>query len=334
MNTRYCNDDRILPLCAVFLLTVVASGAARDPLVRSCRPPLPPVGAAVEYEDLDGDGDPDVLRTVTVEGVPLQWIDDDDDMAGTDLAGDVDSDCLMIDRNRDGAYGGPEDMIVDWNDENADGRADMQVVAENAKPSDTGWGPGHYMIVVDADGDGVFNYIDWSDFKLKCWEHSGLAHFFEDYLGTSLFLKMHTATANIRDLRYNWENPFLFYDEDGDGVSEKAIRLCDSPKIHKPPTDGFALPAEGREVTDEMRRVEFNRMIDWVSIAQDLDNDSTAGNEFDFDITLHFQGQGFDYRDQVHPYKSMRGLPEADRFFYDPRWRQITELIYPDHEAV
>ncbi len=333
MNSQCRGDRSVLRLCAVFLLAAVASGTARDPLVRSYRAPLPPVGSAVEYEDLDGDGDPDVLRAVTAEGVPLQWIDDDDDMSTTNLAGDADSDCLMIDRNRDGAYGGPEDLMIDWNDEDADGRADMQVVAENAKRSDTGWGPGHYMIVVDVDGDGVFNYIDWSDYTLECWEHSGLAHFFEDYLGTSLFLKMHTATANIRDLRYNWENPFLFYDEDGDGVSEKAIRLCDSPKIHEPPTDDFALPADGREVTDEMRRVEFTQKIDWVSIAQDLDNDSTAGNEFDFDMTLNFQGPGFGYADQVHTFKSMRGLKESDRFFYDPRWRQITELFYPDHGA-
>ena len=331
MRDRDC--DRSLTLCAVFMLVAVLPSAAADPLVRRYHPPLPPVGATVEYEDLDGDGDPDVLRFVTAAGVPLQWIDDDDDMSTTDLAGDGDSDCLMIDRNCDGVYGGPQDLMIDWNDEDADGRPDMQVVAENAKLTDTGWGPGHYMIVVDVDGDGVFNYIDWSDFKLKCWEHSGLSHFLEDYLGTSLFLKMHTATANIRDLRYNWENPFLFYDEDGDGVSEKAIRLCDSPKIHKPPSDDFALPADGRDVTDEMRRVEFTRKIDWASIAQDLDNDSTAGNEFDFDMTLHFQGLGFDYSDQVHTFKSMRGLKEAERFFYDPRWRQITELIYPAHDA-
>jgi hypothetical protein len=29
----------------------------------------------------------------------------------------------------------------------------------------------------------------------------------------------------------------------------------------------------------------------------------------------------------------MRGLPEADHYFLDPRWRQITELIYPDHKS-
>jgi len=319
-------------LAGAFLAYAGAAVEARvNPLVRPYRPPLPPVGAVVEYEDLDGDGDPDVLRYVTADGTPLQWIDDDDDMTWTDLTGDTDSDCLMVDRNRDGVYGGPGDIIIDWVDNDGDGRADMQVVAENAKLTDTGWGPGHYMIVMDSDGDEVFHYLDWTDFTLKCWEHSGASRFFTDYLGTSLFLKMHTATANIRDLRYNWENPFLFYDHDGDGLSEMAVRLCDSPQIHKPPEEGFGLPANGRDVTDAMRRVEFTKKIDWVSIALDLDNDSVPGNEFDFDMTLHFQGPGFDYSDQVHPVPGLRGLPEADRFFYDPRWRQLTELIYPDH---
>ncbi|MPN04000.1 hypothetical protein SDC9_151236 [bioreactor metagenome] len=36
--------------------------------------------------------------------------------------------------------------------------------------------------------------------------------------------------------------------------------------------------------------------------------------------------------DQVHKIKHLRGLPEADKFFLDPRWRQLTELIYSDHD--
>ena len=65
----------------------------------------PPVGYEVEYLDLDGDGDPDVIKSITINDTPVLWIDDDDDMQYGDLEGDTDSDCLLIDRNRDGKYG-------------------------------------------------------------------------------------------------------------------------------------------------------------------------------------------------------------------------------------
>lgn len=32
--------------------------------------------------------------------------------------------------------------------------------------------------------------------------------------------------------------------------------------------------------------------IDWASLAVDIDNDNTTGNEFDFDFTIGFQGKG------------------------------------------
>ena len=55
-----------------------------------------------------------------------------------DLEGDMDSDCLMLDRNRDGHYGSGYDLIVDWNDEDGNGEPDMQVVADNSGLDDRG----------------------------------------------------------------------------------------------------------------------------------------------------------------------------------------------------
>ena len=81
-------------------------------------------------EDLDNDGDADLIYSTLFDSIPIIWIDDDDDMRNTDWEGDLDNDCLIMDRNRDGIYAGPEDISIDWVDNNADGIADMQVVVE------------------------------------------------------------------------------------------------------------------------------------------------------------------------------------------------------------
>ena len=287
------------------------------------RLPLPPVGYQVEYIDLNGDGKPDAIKSVTVNDTPILWLDDDGNMKEGDIEGDMINDCLLIDRNKDGIYGGQGDLIIDWVDTDDDGKADMQIVIEYPKKN-TGevWPNGHYMIMRDLDKDNIFNYINWNDFSLRCWDKNGVCDFYEDYSGQTMFMKIHTSTYDIKDLRLNWENPFLFYDEDGDGLTEMAIRFVDSPKIKdrsKPSNSYVNRQLEGR--------------IDWVSMAVDLDNDNGPGNEFDFDFTIGFQGKGFDYTDQVHKVNNLRGMLEADKFFMDPRYRQLTEFLYPDHKS-
>lgn len=283
------------------------------------RLPPAPAGYKPTYIDLDGDGDPDILRTVTANGIPVQWINDDDDMQYGDLEGDTDNDCLMIDRNKDGVYGGYGDLIIDWVGEDEDGNPAMQVVVDNIPEANRmKTGNGHYMWVVDTDKDDVFNYIDWNTFTLRCWIHNGLSDFYEDYNGKSTFMKIHSTTERVNDVRMNWENPFLFYDPDNDGLTEMAIRFCDSPKIVK--ENGQANSVLSGD-------------IDWVSVSMDTDNDNAPGNEFDFDMTIHFTGPGFNYENQKHINKNLRGLPEADTFFLDARWRKLPELLYPDHDA-
>jgi hypothetical protein len=270
----------------------------------------------VTFIDLDKDGDPDVLRTFINDSIPIQWIDDDDDMMKSDLQGDLNNDCLMIDRNKDGKYADELDLIVDWVDEDGDGKADLQIIADNARRIDRGWTPGHFMITIDTDNDGVFNYINWQTLQLEAWDHEGRSRFYQDYSGKSMFMKIHTSVFNMDDPRYNWENPFLFYDEDEDGLTEMAIRLVDAPLVNVTNNYGVSM---SRQITD-------------VRMSFDLDNDNASGNEFDFDLSLKFTGKGFDYSRYVHKFKKLRGLPESDTFFYDPRWRQMTELIYVDHE--
>ena len=283
------------------------------------RPSPPPAGFTPKQIDVDGDGRMDGILSVTQDDIPVLWLDDDADMAQDAIEGDYVNDCLLIDRNKDGQY----DFVVKWADLDGDGKADLQLVAEYPfSPTEDVWPQGLYMIVLDTDHDGVFNYIDWNRLRVESWRHYGISGFYPDYCGRSLFLKMHTATDRIGDLRKNWENPFLFYDPDGDGCSEMAVRLLDSPPAMK-----------DKSLPNRQEFYQLTGKIDWVSIAVDLDNDATRGNEFDFDFTLGFSGEGFDYTDQVHALANMRGLPAADKFFPDPRIRQLTELLYPDHAS-
>lgn len=294
---------------------------SNTPLV-SYRLPLPPVGYQPTQEDLDGDGDPDIIRSVTIHNTPIIWIDDDDDMKVGDLEGDTDSDCLLIDVNKDGKYGDRGDVAVDWIDTDGDGDADMQAYVENSTADNPKiWGEGHhYFWVLDTDHDNVFNYIDWNTFEVRAWLHEGGSNFLEDYNGQSTFLKLHSSTFYMNDVRLNWENPFLFYDYDEDGLSEMAIRVLDDPT------------REEKRAEARLKGFPLKGKVNYIAITLDLDNDNGPGNELDFDMSFRFEGPGFDYMDQVHTFENKRE-PAADHFFIDPRWRQTSELIYPDHET-
>lgn len=284
------------------------------------RLPPAPKGYTPEYLDLNSDGKIDAIKTITQGNTPVLWLDDDGNMRYGDTEGDMVNDCLLIDRNKDGLYGSYGDLIIDWVDENGDGKADLQIVIDYPENGD---GKGaHYMIMRDLDNDNIFNYINYNNFTLQCWDHVGLSDFYEDYSGQTMFMKIHTPTYLMKDLRLNWENPFLFYDPDDDGLTELAIRVVDSPcRMSEDANAGW-------------NKAQLQGKANWISITVDLDNDNTTGNEFDYDMTLGFEGDGFDYSDQVHPLKNTRGLPEADKFFMDPRYRHLTELIYPDHDSV
>jgi len=292
--------------------------------------PLPSDASKIEYLDLDKDGDPDVLKTTINDSITMLWIDDDDDMKKGDLEGDTDNDCLLVDRNRDGIFAGPGDLSLDWIDEDRDGTADVQAMVSNGDLRTRGffdWNA-DVMYIVDRNKNKVKHFINWNDMALGAWDHSGHSNFFEGYAGNTLFLKMHASSFRIGDMRYNWENPFIFYDTDHDGLSEMTIRLVDMPDFR--PKEGNS---EKFDAVDKEIDVLLSKKINWAGISWDLDNDNGQGNECDLDMSLNFKGPGFGYSEEVHKYKSLRGLSEANKFFYDSRWRQLDELIYPDEKA-
>lgn len=273
-----------------------------------------PIGERPEFLDLNGDGRQDAVKSYIYGDIAILWLDEDGNMKEGDIEGDTVNDCLLADRNKDGKY----DLIIKWADQTGNGKADLNLIIEY--PRD-GIHNINYMYVFDDDGDGVFNYFDWNAMTLSCWEKNGISDFYTDYSGNSTFLKTHRIPDRMQDLRYQWENPFLFYDWDGDGLSEMAVRFCDGQLPDK------AAEAAGYDL------MQHQGWMHWFSMGIDMDNDNAAGNDFDFDMTLCYRGEkAIDYRNLSHPLKNMRGLPEADKFFPDPRYRQLTELIYPDRK--
>ena len=312
----------VLSLSALMLLLFNVTQAQQTnnrALLKPLRLPLPDNKQKIEYIDIDNDGDPDILRYTINDTIPVQWIDDDDDMKQGDLSGDLDSDCLMLDLNNDGKYGAGYDLIVDWDDENGDGIADIQAVLENSATNYRGKWMSHYMYIINNDNSGVFNYIDWEKYKVEGWEKMQRCNFMSNYHGNSLMLKSHISSFEIKDIRYNWENPFLFYDIDNDDNPEMAIRLLDEP--------------ENISKRKEKYSFEFTKKISMAQITIDLDNDNAPDHEFDFDISLKFYGPGFDYSDQIHTFKSLKGLKGTEKYFFDPRFRQNNELVYCDHKS-
>lgn len=294
------------------------------------RMPLVENKSKIVFEDLDGDGDPDILKTFVFDSIPVIWIDDDDDMTINDLEGDQDNDCLLIDRNKDGIFAGPKDLSIDWTDTNEDGIADIQLVVSCGSEKNRNffdWNADFMYIIDFGEKDGIQNFINWNDLAFRPWEHSGHSNFYTDYHGNTLFLKMGASSFRINDTRYSWENPFIFYDKDKDGLTEIAVRLVDTP-IFRPK---IGMPEDHRfENVDKNHDVIYSKKIDWVSMAWDLDNDNGQGNEFDFDMSLRFTGNGFNYDDQIHKFKNLKGLQAANKYFYDSSWRKVDELIYTD----
>ncbi len=281
---------------------------------------LPLAESKIKYIDLDKDGDPDVMEYTIKNGIPVRWIDDDDDMTRQDTEGDMDNDCVMLDLNKDGSYSGPKDLMIDWSDENGDQKADIQAIVDNNARDKKGKWTSHYIWFLDDDQDGVFGYIDWDKMGFEGWDHDGRANFYTDYNGKSTMLKVHITTWNIKDLSYNWENPFLFFDPDQDGLSEMAIRMVDEPLAIKDSKDTNIV-------------WDFSHHISMSQMTFDLDNDTRPGNELDYDMSLKFKGEGFDYSDQIHTFKNIKGLPAANIYFEDARWRNTEKLIFPDHQT-
>lgn len=269
--------------------------------------------------DINNDGKPDLLERWW-NGKRVRWLDENGDMLPTDTRGDQVADVMQIDRNGDGVYDTALDINIKWADNDGDGRADLQAfVTQGREWSNGRFDPGysHWMVFVDVEKDGVLGWLDWEkyDFDNDNWGYTGVTDWLPDYNGDAVFLKVHRPPQSLPDPRLNWENPFAFFDFDKDGASEMAIRWLDPV----PPLD--------KDIT------KLSGVLNEAFATFDVDNDSTKGNETDYDMSLRGAGgPGIPYRQFVHKYPALKGNPKFDQCFQWNNWRQIDELMYMPHE--
>ena len=273
----------------------------------------------IVHLDINKDGKPDILERWW-NGKRVRWLDENGDMLPTDTRGDQVGDVLQIDKNGDGLYDGPNDINIKWADNDGDGQADLEAFVTQSSE----WGPdkwnaaeSHWMVYIDVEKDGVLGWLDWTkfDFGNDNWGYTGTNDWLPDYNGNSMFLKVHRPPQSLPDPRLNWENPFAFFDFDNDGLSEMAMRWLDPV----PPLD--------------KDQTKLTGVLNEAFVTFDLDNDSTKGNETDYDMSLRGAGgPGVPYQTFVHKYPALKGNPKFDGCFQWNNWRRIDELKYMPHE--
>ncbi len=261
--------------------------------------------------DIDGDGRPDILERWW-NGKRVRWLDEAGTLRADDTRGDQINGLLQIDMDGDGQYDGFSDMNIKWCDTDGDGSPDVQAfVSHPDAPGKAARGVGaHWMLFINHDKRGVLGWMDWQKYKFDCWGRTDKCNWLPNYHGHCDFLKIHRSVSALEDPRLNWENPFSFYDFDGDGLSEMAMRWCDPYN-----TDGDKTKLTGN----------YNEAF----VTYDLDNDSSRGIETAYDMSLRGAGgPGLSYTDMVHPLPHFKGNPKFNTCFQWNNWRQVSEVNY------
>jgi hypothetical protein len=317
----FCRISRVLSLSftiTVLLIAVAVAQQSNPDLRKSALKTTSPSDEIVRM-DVNNDGKPDIIERWW-NGKRVRWLDENGDLLPTDTRGDQVNDVLQIDKNGDGLYDSPLDLNIKWADNDGDGKADLQAwVTQGPEWTNDKWNASgtHWMVFIDVEKDGVLGYLDWEkfDFANDNWAYTGTSDWMPDYNGNAIFLKVHRPPQSLPDPRLNWENPFAFFDYDGDGVSEMAMRWLDP------------VPALDKGMT------KLSGTLNEAFVTFDLDNDSTKGNETDYDMSLRGAGgPGVPYRSMVHKYPALKGNPNFDGCFQWNNWRRIDELMYMPHE--
>lgn len=150
----------------------------------------------------------------------IVWVIDDDEDGSAASGGDEDSDCYVVDYERDGLV----DRMVDYIDNDGDGDPDEMDIRYFVD------GELRYCwFGMDLDDDSAM----WS---LRGYEYGGPSFFESDPYGDNMIYmnKFNTAEGTWSPIS---ECPFAFYDTDADGQSEIAVRCSAVPLRYDRDTD-------------------------------------------------------------------------------------------------
>jgi len=290
-----------------------AEGSRRKSELKSQTP-----DSEILHIDIDGDGKPDIIERWW-NGKRVRWLDETGTMRPDDERGNMINCVMQVDMDGDGFYDGPEDMNIKWCDTNGDGVPDVQAFSVNPKLRPTGKGPigdPTWMLFINHDKHGVLGWMDWNNwqtFNSNCYDYTGNCNWLPNYHGNCDFVKTQAPGWGLTDSRLNWENPFSFYDETGDGVSKMSLRWC--------------APISGKN-----GRTDIPPKVNMVQLSYDLDGNSGYGNETSYDMSLMCQGADIDISGMSQKLPHFKGDPKFDCCFQHNQWRRIEEVQRMDRD--
>lgn len=252
--------------------------------------------------DTDGNGKPDVLRTMWRERY-VTWIDDDGDLKPSDAIGDWEGDFMLVDSDGDGAYDNSAagktlwlsgrdramDFWLQWVDLDRDGRWDILR---------------HHVLKWPGFDRSMFEHHrrkhSPDNLNVMNWDTFGTAHM-QDYVRTGPGWSYRTIYGRFNDLTlYIKLHPsfpheaWYSYDPDGDGASEIRVRALDQ---------GYAAtPSRGH--------------IDQADLSIDLENRTTMQDQLDWSVMFRFMGgPGIEVTKYLSDLPRLRGLETANKRF-------------------
>lgn len=201
----------------------------------------------------------------------IVWLIDDNRDGSLDAGGDVHDDCYVADYDADGTV----DRLVDYIDNNADGKADEMDIRYFV-----GGELRNVWFGLDLDGDGHM----WD---VRGYEYSG-NFFASDPTGDNM-IYMNKFDPTRGEFVPISECPFAFFDTDGDGLSEIAVRVSGSPLSFDPAKDpDYANDAAryGGPWDDVMHRMGAMN----VRYSFDIDNQNSPSTPLHYDMGFNLVG--------------------------------------------